>query len=64
MKQGVCWAVRVSWALLGGAWGVWLGLGGALRLPHNADSFGSLIAMGFFGMFVGLACWWAWRAVR
>ena len=47
---------RVSWLLLGGIWGAWLGFGGQLRLPHNADSFATLIAGGFFGFFalVGL----------
>lgn len=50
------WAVRVSWAMAGGAWGAWVGFRGYLRLPNNADSFGSMAAAGFFGMFalVGL----------
>jgi hypothetical protein len=62
MKPSVCWVVRISWAMLGGACGTWLGLSGYLQLPHNADSFGSLIAKGVFGMFawvgllLGMAC--------
>lgn len=50
------WGVRMTWPLLGGALGAWLGLGDALRLPYNPDSFGSVMAMGFFGFFamVGL----------
>lgn len=43
--------VRLSWPVLGGAWGAWTGFGGYLRLPHNADSFGSLLALGFFVAF-------------
>ena len=54
------WVVRVSWPLLGGVWGAWVGFGGYLRLPQNADSFGMLFALGFFsffawvGFFVGM----------
>ena len=44
-------AVRVLWAVLGGVWGAWLGFGGYFRLPHNADTFGTMIAAGFFGLF-------------
>ena len=63
MKDGnpYWWAVRVSWPLLGGAWGAWLGFGGYLRLPQNADSFGTVIALVFFsffawvGLFAGMA---------
>lgn len=53
-------AVRLSWLLLGGLWGGWVG-GGASRLPDNADSFGTLFAHGFIffaavvGLFIGLA---------
>lgn len=58
MKRGAAWlwVARVSWLLLGGVWGAWLGFGGYLRLPHNADSFATLIAGGFFSVFalVGL----------
>ena len=58
MKRGSAWLwiVRVSWLLLGGVWSAWLGFGGYLRLPHNADSFATMIAGGFFGAFalVGL----------
>lgn len=58
MKHGdrYCWAVRISWPLLGGVWGAWLGYGGDLQLPHNADSFAMPIAFGFFALFalVGL----------
>jgi predicted lipid-binding transport protein (Tim44 family) len=54
--------VRISWALLGGAIGVWLGYGGYPRLTHNADSFASFFALGFLGffawagLFAGMAC--------
>lgn len=57
-----CWAVRISWAVLGGALGAWLGFGGYLGLAHNADSFASMLALGFFGffgwfgLFAGAAC--------
>jgi hypothetical protein len=49
-------AIRISWPLLGGAWGVWLGFGGYLALAPNADSFGSVLALGYFAVFalVGL----------
>ena len=58
----ICWAARISWALLGGALGVCLGFGGYTRLTSNADSFASLFALGFFGffawvgLFAGMAC--------
>ncbi|AGX88471.1 hypothetical protein Cenrod_2413 [Candidatus Symbiobacter mobilis CR] len=63
MKNGnhFWWAVRISWPLLGGVWGAWLGFGGYLRLPQNADSFGTVFALGFFsffawvGLFAGIA---------
>jgi hypothetical protein len=48
------WSIRILWPLLGGAWGAWLGFGGYLRLPHNADSFGTLFASGFFVFFAGV----------
>jgi hypothetical protein len=50
------WAVRISWALLGAAWGAWVGFGGYLGLPYNADSFASVFALAFFSFFawVGL----------
>jgi hypothetical protein len=44
------WAVRVSWSLLAGLWGGWLGAAAALRLPPNADSFGTLLAQGLFSI--------------
>jgi len=43
--------VRVSWPLIGGAWGAWTGFAGYLRLPPNADSFGSMLALGFYAAF-------------
>jgi hypothetical protein len=49
-SRGV-WVVHVSWAVLGGVWGAWVGFGGYLRLPNNADSFGTMLAGGFFGFF-------------
>lgn len=55
------WAVRVSWPLLGGIWGAWLGFGGYLRVAQNPDSFASLFALVFFsffawvGFFAGMA---------
>lgn len=50
------WAVRISWLLLGGVSGAWLGFGGYLRLHQNADSFATGFALGYFGVFawVGL----------
>lgn len=52
MKRGhvAQWAVRISWSLLAGLWGGWLGAAAALRLPPNADSFGTLLAQGFFSL--------------
>jgi hypothetical protein len=49
MKRGnlLWWAVRLSWPLLGGVWGAWLGFGGYLRLPQNADSFATVLALFF-----------------
>ncbi|MDP2784117.1 MAG: hypothetical protein Q8O38_05920 [Sulfurimicrobium sp.] len=63
MKHGnpFWWAVRISWPLLGGAWGAWLGFGGYLQLPQNADSFATVFALVFFsffawvGLFAGMA---------
>ncbi len=59
MKRGnaATWAVRISWPLLAGAWGALVGFQGHLALPRNADSFGSLIATGYYGFFAltGLA---------
>ncbi|MBL0349190.1 MAG: hypothetical protein IPP68_02290 [Elusimicrobia bacterium] len=48
-------AVRLSWLLVGGLWGGWVG-GGAYRTPDNADSFGTFFAYGFvfFAAGVGL----------
>jgi hypothetical protein len=53
MKQGnYGWRViRISWPLLGGVWGAWVGFGGYLRLPHNADSLATVFAFGFFSAF-------------
>ena len=47
---------RLSWPVLGGVWGGWLGFGGYLRLPQNADSFAMVFAIGYFILFacVGL----------
>jgi len=53
-KNPYWWSIRVSWPLLGGAWGAWLGFGGYFRLPHNADSFGMLFASGFYVFFAGV----------
>ncbi|MSN25510.1 MAG: hypothetical protein GJV46_06515 [Geobacter sp.] len=41
-------AIRISWPLLGGTWVAVLGMGGFLRLPQNADSFGTMIMQVFF----------------
>ncbi len=49
----VVWIVRLSWPVLGGIWGAWLGFGGYFRLARNADSFAMLFAL---GMFVVFAC--------
>jgi len=58
MKDGnAFWrAVRISWPVLGGAWGAWIGFGGYLGVAPNADSFAMVFAMGFYGVFavVGL----------
>lgn len=48
------WFIHVSWPLLGGIWGAWLGFGGYFQLPHNADSFGTFFASGFFIFFAGV----------
>jgi len=51
----------MSGPLLGGLCGAWLGFGGYLRLPQNADSFASVFAIVFFsffawaGLFAGMA---------
>ncbi len=63
MRQNpYCWIVRLSWPLLGGAWGAWLGYRGYVHLPsYNADSAGSLLVSVFFlffavvGLFAGAA---------
>jgi len=57
-RGGSLWRViRISWPLLGGAWGAWLGFGGYFALKYNADSFGSVLSLGFFAVFalIGLA---------
>lgn len=58
MKDGSAFwrAVRISWPVLGGAWGAWIGFGGYLGVAPNADSFAMLFAMGFYVAFavVGL----------
>lgn len=56
LRRGASGAVRASWAVLGGVWGGLVGFRGYLRLPNNADSFGTMVAAGFFVMFalVGL----------
>lgn len=58
MKDGnAFWrAVRISWPVLGGIWGAWIGFGGYLSVAPNADSFAMLFAMGFYAVFavVGL----------
>jgi hypothetical protein len=61
-ESKLLWVVRVSWPLFGGVWGATLGIGGLFQLPHNADSFGSMFAQGFFistaliGLCAGIAC--------
>ena len=59
------WAVRISWSLLAGLWGGWLGAAAALRLPPNADSFGTLLAQGYFGFLaeIGLVAGLAFGAL-
>ncbi len=53
--------VRSSWPLLGAACGGWWGLRGLQALPHNADSFATLLAGGVFGLlaWVGLCAGFA-----
>jgi hypothetical protein len=46
--------LRIAWPLLGGAWGAWMGFGGYFGLNANSDSFGSMVALGFFGTFAAL----------
>ena len=59
------WAVGISWSLLAGLWGGWLGAAAALRLPPNADSFGTLLAQGYFGFLavIGLVAGLAFGAL-
>lgn len=58
MKDGnALWrAVRISWPVLGGVWGAWIGFGGYLGIAPNADSFAMVFVMGLYGVFavVGL----------
>jgi hypothetical protein len=53
MKDGntFCRAVRISWPVLGGAWGAWVGFGGYLGVAPNADSFAMVFVSGFYGLF-------------
>lgn len=44
-------AVRISWPVLGGAWGAWLGFEGYFRVTPNADSFAMVFVLGFYGLF-------------
>jgi hypothetical protein len=61
-ENKLLWVVRFSWPLLGGIWGALLGSVGMFQLPRNADSFGTLLAQGFFvfagcvGFAGGCAC--------
>lgn len=55
-RDKLWWRTRIAWAVAGGAWGAWVGWGGYVRLGHNADSFATLFAAGYFAFFalVGL----------
>ncbi len=44
-------SVRISWPVLGGLWGGWLGFGGYPQLLQNADSFALVFALGFYIFF-------------
>lgn len=44
-------AVRISWPVLGGAWGAWIGFGGYLGITPNADSVAMLFVLGFYCVF-------------
>lgn len=44
-------AVRISWPVLGGAWGAWIGFGGYLGIAPNADSVAMLFVLGFYCVF-------------
>ena len=44
-------AVRISWPVLGGAWGAWIGFGGYLGIAPNADSFAMVFVLGFYCVF-------------
>lgn len=56
--------VRISWPVLGGLWGAWIGFGGYLGLASNADGFATMFAMGFYvvfavvGLLAGIALGW------
>lgn len=62
IKSKILWAVRISWPLLGGAWGAALGFSGVHHLADNADSFGTMIAQSVFiitaviGLLAGSVC--------
>jgi len=53
MKDGnAFWrAVRISWPVLGGAWGAWIGFGGYLGIAPNADSVAMVFVLGFYCVF-------------
>jgi len=44
-------AVRISWPVLGGAWGAWIGFGGYLGIAPNADSVAMVFVLGFYCVF-------------
>lgn len=53
MKDGnIFWrAVRISWPVLGGVWGAWVGFEGYFRVTPNADSFAMVFVLGFYALF-------------
>ncbi|MDP1769919.1 MAG: hypothetical protein Q8L74_14095 [Nitrospirota bacterium] len=44
-------AVRISWPVLGGMWGAWVGFGGYHGVTPNADSFAMVFVLGFYSLF-------------
>lgn len=43
-------AIRLSWPVLGGAGGAWVGFGGYFGVAPNADSFAMLFVLGFYSL--------------
>lgn len=50
-KKALTRVARVSWLVVGGVWGAWVGLAGIRTLPQNHDSFGTLFAQSLYFVF-------------